>query len=77
MNIKVRVKANARKENFEALSNTSFAISVREKAEGNAANHRVRALVALHFKVPAKAVRIISGHRSPRKMLSIAGHNAG
>ena len=71
MNIKVLVKANARKEKFEALSKTSFSISVREKAEGNAANQRARTLVATYFKIPTKRVKIVSGHRSPSKTLSI------
>jgi len=71
MKIKVHVTANARREKLEKLDETSFSISVREKAKGNAANHRVRELVAMHFKVPAKAVRIVNGHRAPSKLLNV------
>lgn len=71
MHIKVRVRANARKKEFEALSAASFKISVREKAEGNAANRRVVELIARHFKVPIKMVRIVKGHHAPSKILTV------
>ncbi|OGG79539.1 hypothetical protein A3A39_00830 [Candidatus Kaiserbacteria bacterium RIFCSPLOWO2_01_FULL_54_13] len=70
MYVKVRVKANARREEFEKVSETSFKISVREKAQEDAANRRVVELVAAHFKVPIKSVRIIRGHRTSSKVLS-------
>jgi len=71
MYVKVRVRANAKKEAFEAMSPTTYKISVRQKALNNAANHRVVELIASHFKIPIKSVRIISGHHSPSKILSI------
>ena len=71
MYVKVRVRANARKETFEARSEKSFTISVREKAEGNAANRRIIQLIAIHHKVPPKAVRIERGQHSPSKLVSI------
>ena len=46
-------------------------ISVKEPAQRNLANTRVREIVAARFKVPFSAVRILSGHRSPHKLLSI------
>ena len=67
----MRVRANARRESFEKVSEISFKIAVREKAEGNMANHRVIELIAMHFKVPARAVRIVRGHHSPSKTLSL------
>jgi len=71
MHIKVRVRANVRKEAFEKVSGGSFRISVKEKAEGNAANRRVLALIAAHFRVSQKAVRVINGHHAPSKLLEI------
>ena len=71
MHVKVRVRAGAGKGAFEIVSDTSFRISVREKAAMNAANRRVVELVARHFRVPVKAVRIVRGHRSPSKLLSV------
>ena len=71
MLVRVRVKAGARKERFAELMEHSFDIAVKEKAERNEANNRVRTLIARHFHVPEKDVRVISGHRSARKTLRV------
>ncbi len=55
-----------------ADTNETLAISVREPASGNRANDRVRELVALRFGQPIGKVRILTGHRSRGKMLSIS-----
>ncbi len=69
--ISVKVKAGAKKETVEVISDTRFKVSVREKPEGNQANKRVIELLANHFNVPQKSVVIVKGHHSPSKVLSI------
>ncbi|MBI4093903.1 DUF167 domain-containing protein [Candidatus Kaiserbacteria bacterium] len=71
MEVKVKVRAGARREKLEVLSPRELSIAVREKALENAANRRVIELVALHFTVPKSRVRMVRGHRSPSKMLSV------
>ena len=71
MYVKVRVIAGAKKESVEEASAGHFKISVKEPAERNLANRRVVELVARHYILPPKQVRIISGHTSPSKILSI------
>jgi uncharacterized protein YggU (UPF0235/DUF167 family) len=71
MYIKVSVRAGAKKESFVKESETQVRVSVREPAERNLANTRVRELVAAHFKVPPARVRIIHGHHSPSKLFSV------
>ncbi|MGA8817061.1 MAG: DUF167 domain-containing protein [Xanthobacteraceae bacterium] len=71
MLITVRVKAGAKKESFRKISDDRFEISVREKPENNLANHRIIALVAIQFDVPASKIRIVKGHRQRSKTLSI------
>ena len=71
MRIKARVKTGARKEETKEISSNRLEISVRQKPVENAANKRVIELVARHFHIPVGKVRIISGHRSPSKTLSI------
>ncbi len=71
MYIRVRVSADAKKEIFETNSGDSFLISVKEPAEGNRANTRVLEIVARHFEIEPKQIRIISGHHAPGKILSI------
>ncbi|MFZ2303531.1 MAG: DUF167 domain-containing protein [Minisyncoccia bacterium] len=71
MYIRVRVLAGAKRESFEQLAGDSFLVSVKEPAEQNLANKRVLELVAAHFGLSSKQIRIISGHHSSGKMLSI------
>jgi uncharacterized protein YggU (UPF0235/DUF167 family) len=71
MYIKVRVTAGAKRELVEKVSFDHYDISVREPAERNMANTRIRELVAHELGVPLGKVRIISGHHSGSKMLSV------
>lgn len=69
--IHVKVKAGVKKESFVQKAEDHFEVSVKEKAERNMANVRVLELVAEHFKVPTKKVRIVNGHRHSSKLLVI------
>lgn len=71
MYIHAKVTTGVKKEIFKIKNDDHFEISVREKAERNLANTRVIELVALHFKIPESHIRIINGHHSPSKLLSI------
>lgn len=73
MYIKVKVTPNAKKESFvpEEGKENRFLASVREKAERNMANTRVREIVAKHFGIPIGKTRLISGHHSRTKMFSV------
>ena len=69
MYIKVKVITKAKKEKLEQKSKDHFVISVKEPAEANLANKRVVAIIKdfLGFK----NVKIVSGHHSPSKILSV------
>lgn len=71
MYIKVNVQAGAKKELLTIKKKDHFDISVKEKAKGNMANTRVLEIVSEHLNVPKNKVRIINGHHSPSKLLSI------
>jgi uncharacterized protein YggU (UPF0235/DUF167 family) len=71
MYIKVKVLAGSKKEEVKKKSKDTYLISVREKAERNMANTRVCEIMAHLLNVRIKDVRIISGHQSPSKILSI------
>jgi len=71
MYIKVKVQAGAKREDIKKRSKESYLISVRQKAERNEANKRVIEIIASLFNVSAKSVRIINGHQSPSKLISI------
>jgi len=72
MFIHVVANPGAKRERIERISDTQFEISVREPAERNLANRRIVTIIARQFKVSDGKVRIISGHRSHSKMLSVA-----
>jgi uncharacterized protein YggU (UPF0235/DUF167 family) len=77
MYIKVFVTPGAKRELVEvhpakkAGEGETLAISVREPAMGNHANTRVRELIALRVGAPLGKVRILTGHRSRAKMISV------
>ncbi len=71
MYVRVLVTPGAKKEKIGEGKKGELLVSVREPAQRNLANTRVRELLAARFRVPLSAVRILSGHRSPRKLFSI------
>jgi len=71
MYIKVKVQAGAKKEEIKEKSENTYFISVKEPAERNMANRRICEIVASLYNISSKQVRIISGHQSPSKILSI------
>ena len=71
MRITVKVFPDARRERVTKKSETSFEVSVREDALGNAANNRVREIFATIYTVPLAQVRIIRGHHAPQKSIEI------
>ena len=71
MYLKVRVLVDQREELIKELKPQYLAIKVREPAKQNRANKRVLELVARHYQLPLRAVRIVSGHHQPSKILAI------
>ena len=71
MYIKIEVTAGARTENLKKISSDTFVVSVKEKAEQNQANRRVLELVRQEFGEKNLIVKIVSGHHSPHKIISI------
>lgn len=69
--IKVIVTANAKKEKFFQKNEDHFEISVKEKAENNLANKKVREILALFYKVSLGKVRIANGHHHSHKLLVV------
>lgn len=71
MYVSVRVVAGAKHEKVEELKAGRLRIWVKEPAAQNLANRRVLVLVARHFGVAHKDVRLVSGHRSQAKIFSV------
>lgn len=70
MYIRVLVKAGSKKELVTKVHDTEYQMSLREPAERNLANKRVIEIMRALYP-NTKVIRIISGHRSPQKMVSV------
>lgn len=71
MYIRVEVIAGARREIIKKTGSDSYSISVREKAERNLANRRILELVSKEFHGQRVMAKIVSGHHSPNKIISV------
>ena len=72
MYLKVKVVTDTRRDEIEKISDDRFKISVRASAKRNLANTRVRELVADYLKIPLAKTRIVRGHHSSNKILSVS-----
>jgi len=71
MYIKVIARAGSKKEVVLKKDETKYEISIKEKAERNMANDRIRQILSEIFMLPKSKIRLISGHHSPSKMYSV------
>jgi len=69
--IKVKVFPSSKKEKLIHNEDNAFELYIREPAQHNLANIRVRERMAEHFALPKERVIIQTGHRSRKKVLSI------
>ena len=70
MYLKVFVTPGAKRENVQEKGDT-LVMTVREPATGNRANKRVREIIAARAGTPIGEVRILTGHHSRVKMISV------
>lgn len=71
MFIKVIATPGARKERITKVKDNEFHIAVREPAERNMANKRIVTLVAEACGVSTTKVRLLTGHHSRSKIVSV------
>jgi uncharacterized protein YggU (UPF0235/DUF167 family) len=69
MYIHIRIKTKQKLESIIQISDTKFEVSVKEEAKQNRANTRMLEIVKEYFK--SNKVKIVSGHHSPAKLLSV------
>lgn len=72
MYVRVNASPNAKKERITKLSEDKYEIAVREPAERNMANARIKTVLALELGLPEGKLRLISGHQSPHKIFSVS-----
>lgn len=69
MYLKLKVTVDSKSQRIEKVSDDLWRVWVKVPAENNAANTRVLELVREAY--PNQSVRIVSGHHSPSKIVSI------
>ena len=71
MYVRVTVYPNNKRESIEKIGENRFEIKVKEPAERNLANGRVKELLALEYQVEVKMIRLVSGHQNNRKIFAV------
>lgn len=74
MYVRVAVYPGAKKESCTKVGEHRFEVMVKEPAEQNLANRRVIELIAREYGARVGQVRMISGHHSQRKILSLTNN---
>ena len=69
MYLKLKVVPDSRQEKIEQLKDDEYRVWVKAPAENNRANERVLEMIREMF--PDKRIRLISGHTSPSKIVSV------
>ncbi len=69
MYIKLRVLTESKIEKIDEISKDTLRVYVKDKAENNRANNRILELMKDYFKT--NNIRLISGHHSPSKIISV------
>jgi hypothetical protein len=76
--LRVKVIPRSRKAEIRGeLADGTLKVYVTAPPEKGKANEQVCAVLAAHYRVPAAAVRIVSGHGIPRKLVRIDVGAAG
>ncbi|MBI3194980.1 MAG: DUF167 domain-containing protein [Ignavibacteriae bacterium] len=71
MKISIKVKPNARKNEVTKTEDNLFLVSVNVPPADGKANEKVIELLSDYFDKPKRAIRIISGFSSKKKILEI------
>lgn len=71
MYVKVRVIPKSKKETVKKVDQQTFEMTVKEPAERNLANNRIKELLAKEFSVKVNLVRMVTGHHSGSKIFDV------
>ncbi|MDD4661691.1 MAG: DUF167 domain-containing protein [Candidatus Pacebacteria bacterium] len=71
MLIKVKCHTLSKKELLNKKGEDSFEVFLKEKPERGEANKRIFEILAEHFNISIKKVRLVKGAKSPSKIFEI------
>jgi len=70
---RVKVQARARREEIAGLQSGALRVRVTVPPLEGRANDAMVALLARHLRVPKSSIKIVSGARSPMKLVAVEG----
>jgi uncharacterized protein (TIGR00251 family) len=73
LRLAVHVQPGAKRNGIAAVHDHALKIAVSAPAVDGKANDALTAIVAQIFAIPPRAVAVVAGHTSRRKVLSLAG----
>ncbi len=71
MYVKVRVTSGMRKEKIVQIDDVTWEMVIKEPAERNLANKKIRSILAEVYNTEEGNVRIVTGHHSPSKIFDV------
>ncbi len=69
MYIHVRIKVKQKSESIIQISDLKYEVCVKEEAKQNQANSRMLQILSDYFHT--NQIKIVSGHHSPSKLISL------
>ena len=73
MLIKVKTYPQSKKEKVVKKTDDSFEIFVKEKPEQGRVNQKLQKILAKHFGLAEKSVKLIKGHKQKNKIFKKIG----
>ena len=73
MKINIKVHARSKRESVTALPDGSFKVEVKAPPVEGAANEAICQLLAEHFKVKKRNVRVVLGSTNNKKVVEVDG----
>ena len=78
MTLRVKVIPRSKKNEISGeLADGTVKVHVTAPPDKGKANEQVCAVLAAHYKVPVRAVQIVTGHSNPRKVVRVDLAGAG
>ena len=71
MYVRVEAVPGAKKERVTKVDETKYKIEVKEPAERNLANKRIKVILSELLDVPPNQISLLTGHRSSSKIYSV------
>lgn len=67
----VKIKPEGKRDFVTQVGDARLSVEVKTKAKDNQANERMIELIAKHFSLSVKQVKLVRGHHRPQKIVNV------